>query len=246
MTMDLHIKGLNAVVTGGSAGIGRAIVATLADEGCNVWFCSRSANHVASTVEAMRGKSGRVHGAVVDVRDAGQVREWIGGIEAIDILVPTVSALSADWQASIDTDLLGTIATVQAALPRLQASRHGAITYVGSKAASFATPGFESYGAVKAALVHYMKSLSRELIGDGIRVNVVSPGDTYSEDGFWDNIKRNAPAVYEATVAANPLGRLGTPDEAARVVAFVSSPAASFLAGANLLVDGGATAHVHG
>lgn len=244
--MDLHIKGLNAVVTGGTAGIGRAIVATLADEGCNVWFCSRSPDHVASTIEAMRGKPGRVQGAVVDVRDAGQVKEWIAGIEAIDILVPTVSALSADWQASIDTDLLGTIASVEAALPRLQASHHGAITYVGSKAASFATPGFESYGAVKAALVHYMKSLSRKLIEDGIRVNVVSPGDTYSEDGFWDNIKRHAPAVYEATIAANPLGRLGTPEEAARVVAFVSSPAASFLAGANLLVDGGATAHVHG
>jgi len=244
--MNLQLAGLNAVVTGGTAGIGRAIVSSLADEGCNVWFCSRSADHVASMTEAMRGKPGRVSGSVVDVTVSEQLTNWIAGIEAIDIFIPNVSAISADWKASIDTDLLPTIAAVEAALPRLSQSKHGAITYIGSKASSFATPGFESYGSVKAALTHYMKSLSRSLIDKRIRVNVVSPGDTYSEGGFWSNIKRNLPAVYEATVAANPLGRLCTPEEIANVVTFVSSPAASFLAGSNLLVDGAATTHVHG
>lgn len=77
-----------------------------------------------------------------------------------------------------------------------------------------------------------------------MRVNVVSSGDTFAEGGFWDRIRSAAPEAYAGAVAGNPMGRLAKPDEIARVVAFISSPAASFVAGANWYVDGGATAHV--
>ncbi|MBY4769942.1 SDR family NAD(P)-dependent oxidoreductase [Burkholderia ambifaria] len=244
--MDLQLNGLNAVVTGGTAGIGLAIVETLAAEGANVWFCSRSPDRVATVAAALAGKPGKVHGTSLDVTEPGALARWISGIDTIDIFVPNVSAISGDWDASIDTDLRATIAGVEAVLPKLARSPHAALTYIGSKAGSFATPGFEAYGSVKAALAHYMKSLARKHVTDGVRVNVVSPGDTYDEGGFWGQIKRNAPEIYEATVQANPLGRLCTPAEIGRVVAFVSSPAAGFIAGANLLVDGASTAHVHG
>jgi len=244
--MDLKLEGLNAVVTGGTLGIGAAVVATLVENGCNVRFCSRSGAHVEEMQAALRGKPGRAVGAVVDVTDAKQLSAWVGSMDAVDILVPNVSALSADWSASIDTDLYGTIHTVEAILPLLEKSKHAAITYIGSKASSFATPGFEAYGAVKSALTHYMKSLGAAQISKGVRVNVVSPGDTYVEGGFWWKMQRDMPQVYEATLKGNPLGRLCTPEEVARVVVFLSSPAASFVAGANLLVDGGATSHIHG
>ncbi len=244
--MDLKLKGLSVLVTGGTAGIGEAIVKAMAQEGCDVAFCSRSPEKVAATLQSMQGSLGRVRGRAIDVTHGDDFSAWLRTLERVDVFIPNVSALSPDWEKSIAVDVLSTVRCVDAVLPYLAQSKHGAITYVGSKASSFGTPGFESYGAAKAAMTHYMKSLSRRLVLDGIRVNVVSPGDTFVEGGFWDNIKTHAASVYETTLKANPMGRLCTPEEVAKAVAFISSPAASFIAGANLMVDGGATEHVHG
>jgi NAD(P)-dependent dehydrogenase (short-subunit alcohol dehydrogenase family) len=106
-----------------------------------------------------------------------------------------------------------------------------------------AAPRSASYGAAKAAMAHYMKSLSARLL-PAIRVNTVSPGDTLVDGGFWDRIRQQDTAAFERAVARNPLGRLATPQEIARVVVFLSSPAASFVAGSNWYVDGGSTQHV--
>jgi NAD(P)-dependent dehydrogenase (short-subunit alcohol dehydrogenase family) len=97
----------------------------------------------------------------------------------------------------------------------------------------------EPYGVVKGALIHYGKSLSVRLAKEGIRANTVSPGNVYFADGVWGSIEREQPAVFAQCLAANPTGRMATPEEIARATVFIASPASSFTTGANLLVDGG-------
>jgi 3-oxoacyl-[acyl-carrier protein] reductase len=241
--VDLQLRGRRAVVTGGSLGIGRAICRELAVEGCAVEFCARDPARIAAAEEMLAGLAAPVRGQSVDVTDADAVRRWIGDVGSFDILVANVSALADDWATTIRTDVLGTVALVDAAMPVLRQSRHAAITFIGSKTASYAAPHSPPYGAMKAAMAHYMKSLSGQL-APGIRVNVVSPGDTLFPGGYWDGVRARDPEAYARTLARNPLGRLGTAEEVARVVAFVSSPVASFVAGANWYVDGGSVGHV--
>ena len=146
----------------------------------------------------------------------------------------------------MDTDLNATINLINAAEPFLEKSSNAAITYIGSIASSVATTNMPSYGAIKASLNHYMKSLSKRLILKQIRVNVVSPGDTFIENGFWDKIKTSRPQMYQQSIARNLRGSLGTAEEVANVVTFISSPLASFVCGANWVVDGNASIHIQG
>lgn len=241
--MNLNLQGLTVVVTGGSAGIGAAIVRTFAAEGCRVFFCARQAQGVRQMVAATNGSAGKVQGTVLDVVDTPAFHTWLNDIGPIDIFVPNVSALSLDWDATLAIDIKATVALAESAIPHLSGSNHAAITYIGSKASSLAAPGSSPYGAAKAAMAHYMKSMSARLLPT-IRVNTVSPGDTLSDGGLWDKVQREEPERYLAVVQRNPMRRLATPDEIARVVAFISSPAASFVSGANWYVDGGSTSHV--
>ncbi len=104
--------------------------------------------------------------------------------------------------------------------------------------------GSVSYGTMKAALFFYVKSLARHVASQGIRANVVSPGTTYFKDGYWDDVKRNDPERFARTIAENPLGRMATPEEIANVVVFLSSPAASFVSGTNVVADGTMTTRI--
>ena len=194
-------------------------------------------------VAASAGLPGAVSAATLDCTDTLSLRAWLEGLGRFDIFIPNVSALSGDWTAAIATDIRATVDATEAAIPLLAQSRHAAITYIGSKAGSVAAPRSAAYGAAKAAMAHYMKSLSSRLL-PAIRVNTVAPGDTLVAGGFWDNVRLNEPATFDAVVQRNPMGRLATPEEIARVVAFISSPAASFVSGANWYVDGGSIAHV--
>jgi NAD(P)-dependent dehydrogenase (short-subunit alcohol dehydrogenase family) len=92
-----------------------------------------------------------------------------------------------------------------------------------------------------AALIHYAKGLSSQLIGKGIRVNAVSPGNTYFEGGIWQNIERGMPDLYKTAMSLNPTGRMGTPQEVAAGVVFLASPVASRISGTNLIIDGALT-----
>lgn len=241
--MDLNLDKKSVVVTGGSAGIGAAIVQEFLKEGCRVAFCSRSEENVNKML-AMNSGQKNLTAKVLDVRDSEGFVKWLSEIKSIDIFVPNVSALSCDWDETISVDLKATVNNIAMVVPYLEKSDSPAITYIGSKAGSLPMPAYEAYGAIKAGMMHYMKTLSKKLISSGIRVNTVSPGDTFVEGGFWDNIKKNAPDVYEYTVTSNPMGRLCTPEEVAKVVAFVSSPVASYVSGNNWLVDGAATNHI--
>src|SRR5438552_3041785 len=145
------------------------------------------------------------------------------------------------WEKSFQVDMMHTVNTVTAALPYLEKSSAASIVIIAS------VSGFEvdfaagSYGATKAALIHYAKGLSNQLIGKGIRVNAVSPGNTYFEGGIWQNIERGMPDLYKTAMSLNPTGRMGTPQEVAAGVVFLASPVASRISGTNLIVDGALT-----
>jgi 3-oxoacyl-[acyl-carrier protein] reductase len=249
--MDLQLKGLKAIVTGGTKGIGLAIARTFAGEGADVAICARDETAVESTARALAELSGaRASGAAVDVSDGNALKAWVGRVGSewggIDIVVANVSALAIgndieSWRKEFETDLLGTVNLVDAAMPFLEASGAASIVAISSVSGREIDFAAGPYGVFKAALVHYMQGLANQLASKRIRANTVSPGNVYFEGGVWDWIEHNDAALFERALALNPTGRMGRPQEIANAVAFIASPAASFVSGANFVVDGALT-----
>jgi 3-oxoacyl-[acyl-carrier protein] reductase len=130
---------------------------------------------------------------------------------------------------------------VNAAMPFLEKSSTPAIVVISSVSGREVDFAAGPYGAAKAALIHYAAGLAYQLAGKGIRVNSVSPGNTYFEGGIWNWIKDNKPDLYKQALALNPTGRMGKPEEVARGAVFLASPASSFTTGTNLVIDGALT-----
>jgi 3-oxoacyl-[acyl-carrier protein] reductase len=248
--MDLGLKDKNVLVTGGSKGIGLAVAELFADEGANVAICARNAEQVDKVVKALAAKHVKAWGSALDVADPAALEAWVRGaaseLGGIDAIVCNVSALAVgntaeNWEKSFRTDMMHTVNSIAAALPYLEKSKTASIVIVSS------VSGFEvdfaagSYGAFKAALIHYAKGLSSQLIATGIRVNSVSPGNTYFDGGIWQNIERGMPDLFKTAMALNPTGRMGTPQEVAAGVVFLASPVASRISGTNLIIDGALT-----
>lgn len=248
--MDLGLKGLRALVTGGTRGIGRAIVETLADEGAAVAFCARTTADVDRAAGEMTARGGMVTGRCVDVSDEAGVRQWVGDTAAelggLDIVVANVSALAipdeeANWRASFDVDMMGTVHLVNAALPHLERSEAASIVTISSVSGREVDFAAGPYATMKAAIIHYTQGLAYQLAAKSIRANSLSPGNTYFPGGVWENIEQNNPELFATALGLNPTGRMARPEEIARAAVFLASPAASFVTGANLLVDGGLT-----
>ncbi|MGH7158815.1 MAG: SDR family NAD(P)-dependent oxidoreductase [Acetobacteraceae bacterium] len=248
--MDLGLKGRRALVTGATRGIGRSIAEHLAAEGADVAICARDRGSVAATVKALAAKGVRASGRAVDVADHAALGRWIGeaGHEfgGLDVVVSNVSALAigpdeACWRAEFEIDLMGTVKAVEAAMPFLERSDAAAIVVISSVSGREVDFAAGPYGVFKAALVHYAKGLSYQLAGKGIRVNALSPGNTYFPGGVWHKIEHGNPELYGRALALNPTGRMGRPEEMARAAVFLASPAASFITGTNLVVDGALT-----
>ena len=167
----------------------------------------------------------------------------LGGI---DIVVANVSALAipdepANWQASFEVDMMHTVRLVNAAMPHLERSDAASIVTISSVSGREIDFAAGPYGTFKAAIIHYTQGLAYQLAAKGIRANSLSPGNTYFDGGVWQNIEQNVPELFAQAMALNPTGRMAKPEEIARAAVFLASPAASFITGANLLVDGALT-----
>lgn len=248
--MDLGLKGLRAVVTGGTKGIGLAIAETLAAEGCDVALCSRNGAEAEATAARLAESGVKTLGAAADVSDGAalaslvvKAAEAFGGL---DIVVANVSALAVGndeehWKKGFETDLMGTVRLVNAAMPYLEKSAAASIVTISSVSGREIDFACGPYGVFKAALIHYTQGLAFQLAPKKIRANTVSPGNTYFDGGIWNQIKDGNPALFAEALALNPTGRMATPQEIANAAVFLASPAASFIYGTNLVVDGALT-----
>jgi 3-oxoacyl-[acyl-carrier protein] reductase len=252
--MDLGLQGKRALVTGASRGIGRATVETLAAEGCSLAICARGEEDLLAFAKDLTGRGIHVFARAVDVGQDGALAEFVDAAAAdlggLDIVVSNVSAGSVkgpgQWQTSLDTDLLPLVRAIETALPHFEAAGGGSVVAISSTSGFDSAPPSapNSYAAFKAAVIAHASGMAHKLAPLGVRVNTVSPGPVFFEDGPWDNIKKNRTALYESVLANIPLGRMGTAEEIASAVAFLASPVSGYCTGVNLVADGGMVSRV--
>lgn len=248
--MDLQLKGKTAVVTGATRGIGRAIAEAFADEGANVAICARNAEQVAEAVKALEAKGVKAFGQAVDISDGPAIKGFVKAageaLGGIDVLVSNASALvqgndEASWKAMFDIDIMGAVRTLDAALPFLEkagADKGDAAFIITSSVSAAESDNPSSYGAMKAAQIHFAKGVARQYAPKHVRCNVVSPGTVFFEGGVWGNVKAGMPKFFEQMIARNPTGRMATPEEVAAAAVFLASPRSAFTTGINMVVDG--------
>ncbi len=246
--MDLKLQGLKAAVTGGTRGIGNAIVRLLADEGCDLATCGRAPERIETLRADMAARGTKFYGETVQGRDGGAVRSWVRNsvhaLGGLDIFVASLSAGGGPdeeryWYRNFEIDLMSAVRGVEEALPALRASGNGSILILGTMAASETFVAPMAYNAIKASLITWSKQLSQQLAPDGIRVNCLSPGPTMFKGSNWEMIRVARSRIYDNAVRQQPTRRMGTADEIARSAVFLASPAASWCNGSHLLVDGG-------
>jgi len=251
--MDLGLKGKVALVTGASRGIGLAIAAGLAREGCDLALCARTEDVLTAAAEGLRGLGVRVAAIPADVLQADDARRFVEEAAAqlggVDILVSNAGknvgrrlAESTDdeWRQTFDYNVFQAARLVRLVAPHMRRRGGGAVVMVSSISGWIPQlAGTAQYGSSKAAQIFMAEPLALELVKDRIRVNVVSPGSILFEEGGWGARRRTEPekfAAYERN--GFPVGRLGTPEEVADVVVFLVSDRARWVNGANVRVDG--------
>lgn len=251
--MDIGVKGLRALVTGGSKGLGLATATLLAREGAAVTINGRDATRLKASADSIGGKfvPGDLHSADVPAAVIAEAVRLMGGL---DLLVCNAGGPPAGpfetfgeeaWGNAIDLSFMSAVRLVKAALPHLRKSKAASVLFVASYSVKQPIPGLVLSNAVRAATVGLSKSLALELGAEGIRFNAILPGWTETErvgDLLGARAKANGTTV-EAEMAKQmkdcPLGRMATPQEFANAAVFLLSPAASYITGVALTVDGG-------
>ena len=265
--MDLKLNGCRAVVTGSSAGIGKAVARRLGAEGAAVIVHGRRADAVDTVVAAIRSAGGQANGALANLADPGDCARFISGVLAdggADILVNNAGAFvnrgwddtsPQHWLDLYAINVAASVQCIQGLLPAMRSAGWGRIVQIGTGEAINPLPTMPDYAATKAALLNLTVSLAKHLDRTGITVNTVSPGivvtpgveEFYRLEATQRGWGQDWPAIEAGVLAEildNPTGRLGRPEEVADLVTFVASPLAGYINGANLRIDGGSTAVV--
>jgi 3-oxoacyl-[acyl-carrier protein] reductase len=239
VTEFCSLQGKTALVTGGSRGIGRAIALELARAGAEVVLAYRSG---AEEAEAVAKESGG-RAVRADVSDPEQARRLVEEAGELDVLVNNAGLTrdgllarmpDADWRDVLETNLSSVFYTCRAAVRGMMKKRAGAIVNVSSIVGIHGNWGQTNYGASKAGIIGFTKSLARELGSRNVRANVVAPG--YVHTRLTDVLPEEA---QQAMLGNTPLGRLGNPEDVAGAVRFLCSDEAAVITGEVLLVDGG-------
>jgi len=242
--------GKRAIITGGSRGIGLAIALGFVRAGAAVSICARD----PAALDAARqnlARHGIAHATACDLSDADAITHYIAEAAAslggIDILINNASGFGraddeSGWHTAFNVDMMALVRASHAAQPWLErASPHGVIINLGSTAATRPSTKAPAYGAMKAAIKYHTATQAALLAKRNIRVNSIAPGSVTAPGHFWEARKTAGDPAYLEAIATIPAGRLGEADEIADTVLFMASPAARWVYGQTLIVDGGQT-----
>src|SRR5262245_19568332 len=248
-SLKVDLSSHTAVVTGASQGLGRAIALALAGSGAKVACIARSAEKLTETVAAITASGGQAEAFPCDVKESGPVDALIDGLVEkwgkVDILVNNAGVTrdtllprmsDQEWDDVINTNLRGSFLFARACSRHMMRARYGRIINISSVSGLMGNPGQTNYSASKAGLIGFTRSLSRELAGRKVTINAVCPGFIESE-----MTKVLGEVVVEEAKKRIPAKRLGVPEDVATCVLFLASPAACYVTGQVLTVDGGMT-----
>jgi NAD(P)-dependent dehydrogenase (short-subunit alcohol dehydrogenase family) len=250
--VSLSLENKVAIVTGGSKGIGRRIAEVFAGAGATVALAARGEDDLAQAAKEIEAGGGKALPIATDVSDPEAVKELIqrtvAELGALDILVnnagsaPFISTLDEIRESGFEKyfriNFLGALYASKYAAPHLQANPGSCVLNVASVAGYIASPGLTYYSTAKAAMINLTRTLALEWAGSKVRVNAVAPGWVETD---MNVIARQNPEFYNACLAQIPLGRWGQADDVATAALFLCSPAASFITGTTLVIDGGQT-----
>ncbi|MFI5047874.1 MAG: SDR family NAD(P)-dependent oxidoreductase [Acidimicrobiia bacterium] len=247
----MNFAGRTALVTGGARGIGEAIVGALAAEGASVAVCDLDLEGARAVADRVARETGvTAIGVHLDVAQRAAVVSALDEIEAslgpvdvlvnnagIDVVKPFVESTEDEWDRIIAVNLRGPVNTCHVLLPGMIERERGAIVNLGSDAGRVGSSGEAVYSATKGGIIAFTKTLAREAVRYGIRVNCVCPGPT--DTALLEQIGGGNPKLVESLTRAIPMRRVARPEEIARAVAFFASDDASYVTGQTLSVSGG-------